>query len=519
MPIFPRPQASVPLHPLHFAPLALPLLLAPLLSGCILVGPNYHKPKAIISSKFKEAPPPPGWNKAQPDLATFPKGNWWIIFNDPTLNELEERVATSNQSLKQYEAQYRKAAATIDSIRAQLFPTLNGTFSYNRAAKGGSSVSLGNNQFQNTGTTTNTWQTGPSASWTIDVWGKIRRQIQEQVTATQANAALVANMKLSYELQLAQDYFSLRYQDSLVDLFTRNVGLYKHNLQILQNQLDAGVANPTSVFQAKYQLQSTQASLANAHIARAQYEHAIAVLTGRPPEELTIPPMPLPDNLPPAPLSTPSMLLERRPDVAQAERNMESANAEIGYAIGAFYPDITLSASYGYSGNPLQHLIQIANRTWGLGAAASETIFQGGARTAAVRQAEADYDNAVANYRQTVLSAMQDTEDQMSNLHYLADQLNLQNQAIASAQSAVTVSMNAYLAGTEIYTTVIDAQQAALQYEQNQLNIRQQQFLSEIRLLTDLGGGWNINQLPTKSSLQQDNPFLPSFIQKDKNGR
>ncbi|QEH95062.1 efflux transporter outer membrane subunit [Gluconobacter thailandicus] len=476
----------------------------PFLSGC-MVGPNYHRPSAIISPHFKEVPPPAGWNKAQPDLALMPKGDWWTIFNDPLLNDLEERVATSNQSLKEYEAQYRKAAATIDSIKASLYPTLSGDFSFNRNSA--SKV------------TSNTWATGPSASWTVDVWGKIRRQIQEQVAATQGDAALVASMRLSYQLTLAQDYFSLRYQDSLIDLYARNVGLYRDNLKILQNQLEAGVADPTSVFQAKYLLQSTEASLANAHVARAQYEHAIAVLTGRAPADVTIASALLPKTIPAAPVALPSMILERRPDVAQAERNMEAYNAEIGYAIGAFFPEITLSASYGYSGNPLQQLIQTATRTWSLGAAASETIFQGGARTAAVREAEADYDNAVATYRQTVLAAMQDTEDQMSNLHYLEQQLTLQNQAVESAQAAVRVSMNEYLAGTQIYTTVITAQQTALQYEQTQLSIRQQQFNSEVALLTDLGGGWSTKDLPTKASLQTDNPLLPSFIQKDKNGR
>ncbi|MBR0559171.1 efflux transporter outer membrane subunit [Neokomagataea anthophila] len=483
--------------------LLLGTLAVPALSGC-MVGPDYKRPKAIISSQFKESPPPAGWGKTQPDLAKLPKGDWWTIFNDATLNELENRVATSNQSLKEYEAQYRKAASTIDSVRAQLYPTLSGSFKFNR--NGASSA------------TSNTWSTGPSASWTIDVWGRIRRQVEQQVAATQADAALVAAMRLSYQLQLAQDYFDLRYQDSLIDLYTRNVALYTRNLQIVQNQLDAGVSDPTAALQARYQLQSTQASLANAHVARAQYEHAIAVLTGRTPAEVTIPAAPLPNTLPSAPVAVPSTLLERRPDVAQAERNMEAYNAEIGYEIGAYYPEISLSASYGYSGNPIQQLIQTATRTWGLGAAASETIFNGGARSAAVRGAEADYDNAVATYRQTVLAAMQDTEDQLSNLHYLDQQLTMQNQATATAQSAVRVATNEYLAGTQIYTTVITSEQTALQYQQTQLSIRQQQFLAEIKLLTDLGGGWNSTSVPSKDGLQTDNPLLPSFIQKDTNG-
>lgn len=501
------------------------LAAAPLLAGC-MVGPNYHRPRAILSARFKEAPPPAGWGQARPDVAAMPKGDWWTVFNDPVLSALEERVATSNQSLKEYEAQYRRAAADIDSVRASLYPSFSGSFSFNRNSHGSSATSTsgyvyggaGGAATHTTTNITNTWSTGPSASWTVDVWGKIRRQIQEQVTTTQADAALVANMRLSYQLQLAQYYFELRYQDSLIDLYTRNVGLYAHNYQILQNQLDAGVSDPASVFQAKYLLQSTEASLADAHINRAKYEHAIAMLTGRPPAEVTIAHGPLARDVPAAPLALPSMLLERRPDVAEAERNMESYNAEIGYAIGAYFPEITLSATYGYSGNPIEHLIQVATRTWSLGAQASETIFNGGARTAAVRMAEADYDNAVATYRQTILAAMQDTEDQMSSLHYLSDELVKQKEALSSAESAVRVSMNQYLAGTAIYTTVITSQQTALQYEQTELSVREQQFLAEVALLTDLGGGWTTRQIPSKDELQRDNPLAPWFIDPDRNG-
>ncbi|GBQ05662.1 efflux transporter outer membrane subunit [Saccharibacter floricola] len=504
----------------HLTSFRTSLLLSPamfsLLGGC-MVGPHYHRPKAIISDRFKEAPPPPGWQKAQPSMSTLPKGDWWRIFNDPLLNQLEEEVDRSNQGLKEYEAQYRKARTLIDSIRANLFPTLSGNFSFKRNSQGATvpdGIDGGSHSITNV---SNTWTTGPSANWTIDVWGMIRRQVQQQVTASQASAALMANMRLSYQLELATDYINLRYQDSLIHLYQRNVGLYSHNLTILTNQLEAGVADPTSVLQARYQLQSTQASLSNAHVARAQYEHAIAVLTGKPPAALSIPDGDLGRTIPPAPTMLPSELLERRPDIAQAERQMESYNAEIGYRIGAFYPQFNLSASYGYSGNPIQQLIQSATRAWSLGAAATETIFQGGARTAAVREAEADYDNAVATYRQTVLSALQDTEDQLSNLRYLSDVYRYQGGAVSSAEEAVRVSMNEYLAGTQIYTTVITAQQTALQYEQNKLQVQQQRFLSEIRLITDLGGGWSSHELPTKNALQTDNPFLPSFIQKDKN--
>ncbi|QDH14784.1 efflux transporter outer membrane subunit [Oecophyllibacter saccharovorans] len=504
--------------------LSLPTLALLALAGC-MVGPNYHRPAAIVSPKLKEAQPPPGWVKAQPDMAMFPKGDWWTIFHDPLLDKLEHRVATSNQSLKEYVAQYHKAAAMIDSIRANLFPTINGKFSFGHTMHGAystNSATGGSTGYYTKGgsrsISSNSWDFGPSASWTIDVWGQIRRQVQEQVTATQASAAQVANMKLSYELQLAEDYFDLRYQDSLIALYARNVKLYRHNLDILENQLAAGVADPASVLQARYQYQGVEASLANAHVARAQYEHAIAVLAGMPPAELTIPPAPLPSTLPPPPLVVPSTLLQRRPDIAQAEREMASNNAEIGYEIGAFYPQITLSSNYGYSGNPITQLFRLATESWEAGAGATETIFEGGSRTAAVRGARADYANAVAAYRQTVLTAFQQIEDQLSNLRYLGEQMGLEKQAVKSADEAVRVSMNEYLAGTQIYTTVISAQQTALQYEQTCLQIQEQRYQSELNLITDLGGGWSVKDLPTKNQLQQDNPFLPSFIQPNIDG-
>ncbi|AOX17360.1 efflux transporter outer membrane subunit [Kozakia baliensis] len=494
-------------------------LCAPMLSGCFMVGPHYHRPHPVISAHFKEAPqPPPGWQVAQPQMAEATKGEWWKIYNDPQLDALEAQVALSNQNLKQYEAQFRKAEALIDSIRAQLFPTLSGTFSFNRNSQGSQSRSASSGTVVNyTQTTTvNTWNTGPSASWTLDVWGRIRRQVQEEVTAAQASAADVANARLSYQSELAQDYFQLRYQDSLRQLYARNVEYYKHALDIVQNQVNAGVTDPTSLLQARYQLQSTQAQETNAGLLRAQYEHAIAVLIGKAPADLTIPEGTLATALPPLPNAVPSNLLQRRPDVAAAERNMESYNSEIGYQIAAFFPDISVSASYGYSGNPLQTLIQAGTRFWSLGASSTETLFNGGARSAAVREAEADYDNSVATYRQTVLTALQNVEDNFSNLRILHQQYLQQLEAVHSADEAVRVSLNEYLAGTQTYTTVITSQQNALSYEVQALSIQEQLATSHVALIVQLGGGWDVSQLPSKDSLQTNNPLLPGFIQKTK---
>lgn len=485
------------------------------LSGCFMVGPSYHKPKAVISAKFKEAPmPPQGWAAAKPDLAAAPKGKWWEIYHDPELNRLEEQVALNNQNLKEYEAQYRRAEALVDATRASLYPTLSGSLSFARNSRGASSTSASSGTIVNytSQITQNTWSTSPSASWTPDIWGQVRRQIQENVTSAQASAATLANARLSYQGQLATDYFQMRYQDSLRKLYARNVSYYKHAYDIVHNQYLAGVTDPATVQQQKYVLEAAQASETQAEVARHQYEHAIAVLTGRPPSDLSIAEGDLPEKLPPLPTAIPSDILQRRPDIAEAERNMESYNAEIGYEIAAFYPTITLSAEYGYSGDPIDTLIQAATRFWSLGAQSTETLFNGGARSAAVREARADYDNAVATYRQTVLSALQNVEDDFSNLRILSKQYAQELQAVSTANEAVRVATNEYLAGTQAYTTVITAQQNALQYETTALQIREQRAVDHVTLVQDLGGGWNASELPTKDSLQTNNPLLPEFL-------
>ncbi len=505
------------------------LLLTPLVLSACMVGPDYKRPTAIISPKFKELRPAPGWQYAQPSLAAAQKGKWWTIYNDPLLNSLEERVAINNQNVAQYEAQYREARAAINSIRAELYPTLSGSLSFNRNSTGRGSrnassgvlVNYGSGSTETSYTPSNTTETtygmGPTASWDLDLWGAIRRQIQAQVTEAQATAADLANATLSYQIQLATAYFNLRYQDSLKDLLHRNVQFYERSLQITENQFQAGVADPTTVLQARTQLEQTRAQEIQTGITRSQYEHAIAVLAGETPADLNIAPGMLPRSIPAVPVSVPATLLQRRPDIAAAERRMEEYNAKIGAAIAAFYPDVKLTASYSYSGDPVGALVQVANRIWSLGAAATETIFEGGARTAAVHEANASYNAYTAAYRQTVLTALQNTEDQLSNLRILADQAAQQEIALAAANRAVSVSMNQYLAGTEIYTTVITAEVTALSNAETALAIQQSRIVDSVSLIGALGGGWDAAALPSKDSMQMDNPFLPSFIQKDRN--
>ncbi|MFT8675286.1 MAG: efflux transporter outer membrane subunit [Acetobacter sp.] len=499
-------------------------LLTPLaLTGC-MVGPDYKRPTAIISPQFKELRPAPGWDYARPQQASLPKGAWWTIYNDPMLNTLEAQVEINNQNVAQYEARYRNARATINAVRAQLFPTLSGALSFNRQSSGRGSRSSGTIiNYGNTASsvasnsTENTYAMGPTASWDLDLWGKIRRQIQAQVTEAQASAADLANARLSYQVQLATAYFNMRYQDSLRDLLNRNVAFYERSYQITQNQYNAGTADPTTLMQSKTQLEQTRAQAIATDAARAQYEHAIAILIGKPPAEVSIPRGALPRAIPPIPVAVPSQLLERRPDIAAAERRMEEYNAQIGAAIAAFYPDVKLTASYSYSGDPVGSLVQVANRIWSLGASATETLFSGGSRTAAVREANTNYDYYTAAYRQTVLTALQEVEDQLANLRVLADQATQQAVALDAATRAASIAFNQYMAGTQIYTTVITAEVTALSNAQTALSIQQSRMLDSISLISALGGGWNASELPSKSEMQTDNPFLPSFIQKDKN--
>ncbi|WP_051955452.1 efflux transporter outer membrane subunit [Beijerinckia mobilis] len=486
-------------------------LSALLLSGCLMAGPDYIQPAAIMSPRFKEAKPAPGWTVASPMLAGFPKGEWWKIFNDPVLNSLEEQVAISNQNVKEYEAKYRNARALVMAAQANLYPTLTGTFSFARNGQGGSATSTSGTTY-NAGSTRNTYAAEMSVDWEIDLWGKIRRGIEEQTAAAQASAADIENAKLSYQSQLAQDYFSLRYEESLKKLLERYATLYEQALKIVRTRHIGGTASGSDEWQARNQLEAARASATATDVARSQYEHAIAVLIGKAPADLTLARAGMPATIPNVPVTIPAVLLQRRPDIASAERTMAEYNAAIGVNIAAFYPQVSLSASYGYSGSPLQTLIRLSNRIWSLGASASETLFDGGARTAAVEEAQANYDGAVATYRQTVLSALQDTEDQLSGLRILREQGLQQDRAVYAAMKAVDISMNEYRYGTAIYTTVITSQQTAVSAQESVLQIKQNRLLATVKLIVDLGGGWDNKELPDATVLQQNSPFaLPSM--------
>ena len=506
------------------------------LAACT-VGPDYKRPPAAgVTAGFKEAPP--GWTVAQPADAA-PKGEWWSIYQDPLLDRLERQVVISNQNVKQFEAQYREAEATVDVARSALFPTVTGTASVTRSLRGGgfgtggttsgltSTGTTGLNTggastagFNTSGATTTSVGTGSggrastiysiegAVDWDLDVWGRIRRQVESDVAAAQVSAADLANAALSAQALLATDYFELRAQDALGKLLTDTVSAYADALRITQNQYNAGVANPSDVASAQTQLDTARASLVNVGVLRTQYEHAIAVLTGVAPADLTIEPGQLASDVPVAPGVVPSVLLQRRPDIAAAERSMQEQNALIGVQIAAYYPDISLGALYGYPATPWGGLSPAATGGGARGATATETIFEGGLRSAEVRAARAAYDASVAAYRQTVLTAFQQVEDELSALRILEQQAAATAAAVVSAQRSVAIALNTYRAGTAVYTNVITQQTLLLGNQETALTVQEQRLVASVALVQALGGGFDQAGLPSRNYLERGLPFL-----------
>ncbi|MGA9866202.1 MAG: efflux transporter outer membrane subunit [Acetobacteraceae bacterium] len=470
-------------------------LLAPVLAlacaGC-MVGPDYHRPLAPVPVAYKELK---GWTIATPQDASV-RGAWWAIYRDPLLDRLERQVNISNQTVKEFEASYRQAVALTHEAQAGLYPTLGLNTGVTRSANGSSSGASSFIGGGGRGAPNTQYSFEGTADWAPDLWGRIRRQVQSQAAAAQVSAADLANAQLSAQATLATDYFDLRTEDSLTQLLQATAADYRRALQITQNQYNAGTISRADVVTAQAQLQTVLAQLAGVGVQRALFEHAIAVLTGRPPSELTIPFSPLPSEVPITPPGLPSTLLERRPDIAAAERAMDEENALIGVAVAAYYPDLSLSALGGFIGNPVSQLFTVANRVWSLGGSASETLFEGGLRPAAVRAARATYDEAVATYRQTVLTGFQQVEDELSTLRILQNQAAAVAAAVAAAQAAVAVTLNEYRAGTVAYTSVITQQELLLSDQQTQLTVQQNRLVATVALIQALGGGWNTADLP-----------------------
>lgn len=453
------------------------LVVALSLSGC-MVGPQYRKPAVTVPPAYKEAA---GWIRAVPADGAL-KGDWWKIYRDPVLDRLEPMVAVSNQTLAADYAAYEQSRAIVREVRGGFFPTVGVTGSATRSEVNGD-------------TTQSTGSFEGSVNWVPDIWGKIRRQVQSAVAAAQVSAADLANATLSAQAALASDYVNLRAQDAASALLQQTVAAYRRSLQITENQARAGVVTPLDVVTARAQLEGAQAELISVGVARAQYEHAIAVLVGRPPADLQLAAGRLMTKVPEIPAGMPSTLLQRRPDIAAAERSMAEANAQIGVAVGAFYPDLDLSALGGYVANPIGGLFSLSNAVWSLGSSAAGSLFEGGSRRAAVAAAQSGYQASVANYRQTVLTAFEQVEDALSKLRILAQQARKEQAAVRDAERAMRIALNEYQAGTQAYTAVVTAQVTLLSDRQTALAVQQDRLLASIALIQALGGGWQSSDL------------------------
>jgi NodT family efflux transporter outer membrane factor (OMF) lipoprotein len=466
------------------------------------VGPNYHRPPVETPPAFKEAD---GWTPAQP-ADGVDRGDWWTVFNDPLLDQLEAQVSVSNQTLKADLAAYVEAHDVVAQDRAALFPTvdLTGSATYSKSPSGNNGVrgtagsgSLGVTTTGISNKPVSEFQVGLGATWAPDVWGKIRREVEGAKANAQASYADLANARLSAQSTLAADYLELRLLDAEKVVLVKTAEAYQKSLTVTRNQYRAGTVSRGNMLQAETTLYNAQASLTDLDTQRTASEHAIAVLIGKAPADLTIPADPnWAPQLPQTPTALPSTLLERRPDVAAAERSVANANAQIGVQVAGYFPDITLSGSGGFASTAIGRLFNSSNSLWSLGADVAETVFNGGLTTALVREAKASRDQAVAEYRQTVLTAFQQVEDNLAASRVLQIEEPQRAAASKAADEEETVALNEYRAGTVDYTTVVTAQAAALSARQTLLTIQVQRMTTEVSLIEALGGGWSASQLP-----------------------
>jgi NodT family efflux transporter outer membrane factor (OMF) lipoprotein len=455
-----------------------------LLTGCA-VGPDYHRPQVSTPAQFKEAA---GWRQAQPADA-LARGAWWELYGDTQLNGLVEKLNRSNQTVAQYEAQYRQAQALVKSARGAFFPTLDLSGGKTRSSQGAgsssSSLSSASSGIRNTYTT----QLG--VSWEADLWGKLRRGLEADKASAQASLADLASIRLSLQSELVQNYLQLRVIDEQKRLLQATVEAYQRSLTMTQNQYRAGVSGKDAVAQAQTQLHSTQADLVDLAWQRAQYENAIAMLMGEAPADFKLAETQAIPKLPEIPVQMPGQLLERRPDIAAAERSVMAANANIGVAKTAYFPDLTLSMSGGYSSSAFNNLISLPNRFWSVGPQLAVTLFDGGQRSAEVDRTEAVYDQTVAQYRQAVLTSFQEVENYMVQLKVYEDEAQVRAQALESARESLRLTTNQYKAGLIAYLDVVTVQATALSNERSVLTLLQSRLVASVQLIAALGGGWD----------------------------
>jgi NodT family efflux transporter outer membrane factor (OMF) lipoprotein len=482
-----------------------------MLSACV-VGPKYHAPTPQAPAAYKESPTQfkedQGWTVAQPADAKL-RGKWWEIFNDPELNALEEQLDINNQNIKLYFENFMEARAVVREARSQYFPTLSVAPSVNHSRP---SANLGAGAVAGAGATTTTTATPVQstvyslpleASWEPDLWGKVRNTVREAQYAAQVSAADLENERLTEQASLAQYFFEIRGQDKLQQIFDETVKADEKSLELTRSLYDSGIDDQISVVEAETTLKSAQAGATNVGIARAQYEHAIAVLLGKVASDFSIPPKPMTVAPPPIPIGIPSELLERRPDIAAAERTMAEANATIGIAYAAYYPDLTLTGEAGFESSIFSKWLSWPSRFWSVGASLPETIFDAGLRRATVQQYVATYNADLANYRQTVLSAFQQVEDGLAEVRILSKEIQQEQEAVDAAQTFLKLEQGRYDTGIDPYIDVLVAQTTVLADQQTLNGLQVQQMTYAVALIESLGGGWDRSQLPGPKQVTQ----------------
>ena len=484
------------------------------LAGCN-VGPKYVPPAKTAPAAYKESPTQfkenGPWTVAQPQDATL-RGKWWEIYNEPDLNALEEQLNIDNQNIRQAFENYMEARALVRETRAQLFPTLSIGGAYNRSQTSGSVGSFASTGVP-TGTQSQVFSLPADVSWEPDLWDKVRNAIRSSQYQAQLSAADLENERLTEQASLAEFFFEIRGQDELQKILNDTVDADQKAVESEKARYETGFDDQISLVEAQTTLASAQSAAINVGIARSQYEHAIAMLIGKPASEFSIPVHPQTCAPPPIPIGMPSQLLERRPDVAAEERSMASANAQIGVAYAAYYPALTISASGGVESSTIKNLLSSASRFWSVGPSVSETVFDGGLRRATVNQYIATYNADLAAYRQSVLTAIQQVEDYLAQVRILSQQIQRQQEAVDSAQTFLKLEQARFDTGIDPYIDVVTAQTTLLSNQQTLTGLQMQQMTASIQLIQALGGGWDRSQLPTPSQITQKPSHADTTIQ------
>jgi NodT family efflux transporter outer membrane factor (OMF) lipoprotein len=457
-----------------------------LLSGCT-VGPKYVRPSAEVPQTYKESP---DWKLAQPN-DQLAKGSWWEIYNDSQLNSLEQQINVSNQTLKAQQAQFLEARAAVRVARAQYYPDVTASPSATRTGQ-----SRNKPLFSGKTPTYNDFLIPVDVAYEPDVWGRVRRTVEAARSEAQASAADLASVSLTLHAELAMDYFELRGLDAQEQLLDSTVASFTEALKLTESRHDGGIASDVDVAQAQTQLETTRAQAIDVGVSRSAFEHAIAVLIGQLPSTFSLSPLPLTTPPPPVPPSLPSDLLERRPDIAAAERRVQEANAQIGVAKAAYFPVVSLTGSGGFESGFIGTLIQGPSGFWSLGGSAAELIFDGGARRGVSEEAKASYDQSVANYRETILTAFEEVEDNLAALRILQDEAQTEDAAVAAAEHSLSLSVTRYRGGVANYLEVTVAQSAALSDQVTAVSILTRRITASVLLVKAVGGGWNVSQIP-----------------------